>query len=117
MQNARNAATSRHDEAHALATALARLPLDERLKRAAELGNAVFTTSLGLEDQVLTAASARSGAAPTASAAAIAKSGRSRLPPERTAWRMAACSAFGATFGEGSSASRAASTRGVRSAR
>ena len=63
MQNARSAATSRHDEAHALATALARLPLDERLKRAAELGNAVFTTSLGLEDQVLTAAIARSGAA------------------------------------------------------
>ncbi|TDH38786.1 phosphoadenylyl-sulfate reductase [Pseudohoeflea suaedae] len=67
MQNARDAAHShksrRHDEAHALAVELARVPLDERLRRAAELGRAVFTTSLGLEDQVLTAAIARSGAA------------------------------------------------------
>ncbi|MAY60851.1 MAG: phosphoadenylyl-sulfate reductase [Rhizobiales bacterium] len=63
MQNARKAATVRHDEAAALARDLATIPLDDRLRRAAELGHAVFTTSLGLEDQVLTAAIARSGAA------------------------------------------------------
>lgn len=41
---------------------LAGLSLAGRLRRAAELGRAVFTTSLGLEDQVLTAAIADSGA-------------------------------------------------------
>jgi len=41
---------------------LARLPLAQRLLKAASLGRAVFTTSLGLEDQVLTAAIAEAGA-------------------------------------------------------
>lgn len=63
MQHAGKAATSRHDEAAALARELAAIPLDARLRRAGELGHAVFTTSLGLEDQVLTAAIARSDAA------------------------------------------------------
>jgi phosphoadenosine phosphosulfate reductase len=63
QQIARTAAEGRHEEAQALARELAAIPLDARLRRAAELGAAVFTTSLGLEDQVLTAAIARSGAA------------------------------------------------------
>lgn len=46
----------------ALNTELAGLSLPERLRRAGEFGRAVFTTSLGLEDQVLTAAIAQSGA-------------------------------------------------------
>ncbi|MBW3098600.1 phosphoadenylyl-sulfate reductase [Pseudohoeflea coraliihabitans] len=49
-------------EAARLAATLAALPLEARLVQAGALGRAVFTTSLGLEDQVLTAAIARSGA-------------------------------------------------------
>lgn len=42
------------DFAAALAAELAALSLEGRIVRIGELGNAVFTTSLGLEDQVLT---------------------------------------------------------------
>ncbi|WP_420408777.1 phosphoadenylyl-sulfate reductase [Hoeflea sp.] len=50
------------DFAAALATELEGLPLEGRITRIAELGNAVFTTSLGLEDQVLTSLIAATGA-------------------------------------------------------
>jgi len=45
-----------------LAAELAQLPLPGRLLRIAALGRAVFTTSLGLEDQVLTSIIAATGA-------------------------------------------------------
>lgn len=50
------------DFAAALAADLAALPLEARIARIAELGTAVFTTSLGLEDQVLTSLIAATGA-------------------------------------------------------
>lgn len=48
--------------AEQLNTELASLPLPGRLLRIAALGRAVFTTSLGLEDQVLTSVIAATGA-------------------------------------------------------
>lgn len=45
-----------------LAAELAPLPLPDRIVKAASLGRAVFTTSLGLEDQVLTSIIAATGA-------------------------------------------------------
>lgn len=53
---------NRRAEAEALAEALGAMSLNERLRHASSLGRAVFTTSLGLEDQVLTAAIAESDA-------------------------------------------------------
>lgn len=50
------------DFAARLAEDLAPLPLPGRILRIAELGRAVFTTSLGLEDQVLTSLIATTGA-------------------------------------------------------
>jgi phosphoadenosine phosphosulfate reductase len=50
------------DFAAALAADLEALPLEARIARIGELGNAVFTTSLGLEDQVLTSLIAATGA-------------------------------------------------------
>ena len=50
------------DLAARLNAELASLSLPERISRVAEIGRAVFTTSLGLEDQVLTAVIAESGA-------------------------------------------------------
>lgn len=58
-----NHAADRRGAAEQLADELASLTLEDRLRRAGEFGRAVFTTSLGLEDQVLTAAIAGSGAA------------------------------------------------------
>lgn len=52
----------RQAEAQILADVLAPMSLDQRLQLAGRCGRAVFTTSLGLEDQVLTAAIADSGA-------------------------------------------------------
>lgn len=47
-------ATSGPEFAARFSAELAALPLEKRIARMAELGRAVFTTSLGLEDQVLT---------------------------------------------------------------
>lgn len=56
--------TNLHASADELAAGLASLDLEARLQRVARFaGRKVFTTSLGIEDQVITAAIARSGTA------------------------------------------------------
>lgn len=54
--------SSARDDIAALNAELAQLPLPGRILKAASVGRAVFTTSLGLEDQVLTAVIADTGA-------------------------------------------------------
>src|SRR5690606_21446942 len=57
------------------------------------------------------ATSRRSGGAAATSPAANTRSGRTRLPPSRLAYRIAACSRWGVMLPEGSRRSRVASMR------